>query len=353
MIWTGWAICVLSLVAASFAKSAWQLILTQGLAYGIGFLILYYPILSMLNEWFVVRRGLAYGILFAAAGISGAGLPFLTDSLLKKLGYATTLRIFAGIMVIIIGPMLPLCRGRLPPAVGRTTSVVIEWRPILKNPIFYFFTISNLFQGLAFYLPFFYVVLYAESLSVSSTKAVVLFAILNVSQVVGQVAIGWLSDSFNTFLLLLGSNAGSIVACILWATATGFNALVFFSIIYGLFAGGYSVLVTRFVSTLTDDGPTELWLYGVLAFERGAGNVASGPLSALLLKTMYNNASQSTGDPSVGYRQLVYFVGACLITASIGGLGVFARQRTPTPATENIELRAQRRKASQSSLNGG
>lgn len=63
MIWIGWAVCVVGLLAASFATQVWHLIVAQGCMYGIGFLILYYPLLSMLNEWFVEQRGLAYGVL--------------------------------------------------------------------------------------------------------------------------------------------------------------------------------------------------------------------------------------------------------------------------------------------------
>jgi MFS family permease len=350
MIWTGWVICIVSLVAASFSKTAWQLIVTQGLGYGVGFLILYYSVLSMLNEWFVERRGLAYGILFAAAGISGTGLPFLTDYMLQRLGFANTLRVFAIAMLVMIGPILPFCRGRLPPTKPKKDSGTILWKPIVKNPIFYFFTISNLFQGLAFYLPFFYIVIYAGTLSISSTKAVLLFGILNLSQVVSQIIIGWLSDYANVFLLLVLSNAGSLIACILWVTAVGFNHLVFFAILYGLFAGGYSVLVTRFVTALTADQPTSLWLYGILAFQRGVGNVASGPLSALLLKAMQMN---NNGDMSMGFRQLIYFVGGCLLAASAGGIGFFWRQHALGPARYDSPLRLESRGSRSSRIAGG
>lgn len=63
MIWAGWITCSLSLIAASFAKGVCHLVLTQGVAYGIGFLVLYYPLLNMLNDWFIKRHGLAYGVL--------------------------------------------------------------------------------------------------------------------------------------------------------------------------------------------------------------------------------------------------------------------------------------------------
>ena len=64
MIWGGFSVCLLALVCSSFANQIWHLIVTQGIIYGIGIQIMYYPVLSMLNEWFVKRRGLAYGIMF-------------------------------------------------------------------------------------------------------------------------------------------------------------------------------------------------------------------------------------------------------------------------------------------------
>src|SRR5690349_1770539 len=111
-IWTGWVIDIVSLVAASFCSSIPILALTQGVLYGVGFFILYYPVLAMLNEWFVARRGQAYGILFASTGLSGIVLPFLTETLLAKYGYKTTLRAFGAAVFATSGPAILLLRPR-------------------------------------------------------------------------------------------------------------------------------------------------------------------------------------------------------------------------------------------------
>jgi MFS family permease len=60
----GVPIMALSLVLASFAESVWQLILTQGVLYGIGGTILYSPTVLFLDEWFVQRKGFAYGLMW-------------------------------------------------------------------------------------------------------------------------------------------------------------------------------------------------------------------------------------------------------------------------------------------------
>jgi len=152
MIWGGWLTCIASLVAASFATKVWHLIVTQGLVYGIGFLVLYYALLSMLNEWFVERRGLAYGILFAAAGISGIGLPFLIEVVLKRWGLQLVLRAYAIVILVVIGPTLPLCRGRILSREEEGSKVKLDLG-MLKNPVFLSLSFSTLLQGLAYFLP--------------------------------------------------------------------------------------------------------------------------------------------------------------------------------------------------------
>jgi MFS family permease len=61
----GLAIVLASLVASSFAANVWQLVVTQGVLYGIGGNLLYTPLMFYLDEWFVHRKGLAFGVVWA------------------------------------------------------------------------------------------------------------------------------------------------------------------------------------------------------------------------------------------------------------------------------------------------
>ena len=60
----GLSIMVLALILASFAQSAWQLILTQGILYGIGGAMSWCPCILYLHEWFIRRAGLALGVMW-------------------------------------------------------------------------------------------------------------------------------------------------------------------------------------------------------------------------------------------------------------------------------------------------
>jgi len=50
------------------------------------------PAVSLLSEWFVARRGLANGVVFAGTAIGGLIIPFLLEFLLSRYGAPITLR---------------------------------------------------------------------------------------------------------------------------------------------------------------------------------------------------------------------------------------------------------------------
>lgn len=54
---------ILALVASSFSRRVWHFILTQGVLYAIGGRFLYSPAILYLDEWFVRRKGFAYGVM--------------------------------------------------------------------------------------------------------------------------------------------------------------------------------------------------------------------------------------------------------------------------------------------------
>jgi MFS family permease len=113
MILVGWPVCIAGLVAGSYADSLGTLLLTQGVMYGVGFVVFYYPILSMVDEFWVRRRGMAYGLLCSASGASGAVMPLIMQVLLRRFGHRVTLRAVAVALVVLTGPLIPLLKGRL------------------------------------------------------------------------------------------------------------------------------------------------------------------------------------------------------------------------------------------------
>jgi MFS family permease len=64
----GLAIMVAALIGASFASSIPELLATQGVMYALGCTLLYMPSNLYVGEWFVRKRGLAFGVVWAGTG---------------------------------------------------------------------------------------------------------------------------------------------------------------------------------------------------------------------------------------------------------------------------------------------
>ena len=80
----------------------------------VGFSIFVYLVFSIVNEWWIARRGMAFGAITSASGASGIVMPLTIEALLNRYGHRTILRAIAIAMVVLTGPLISLVRGRLP-----------------------------------------------------------------------------------------------------------------------------------------------------------------------------------------------------------------------------------------------
>ncbi|KAE9369326.1 MFS general substrate transporter [Stipitochalara longipes BDJ] len=349
-IWSGWLICILSLVGSSFSTQLWHLILTQGALFSIGFLILYYPLLSMLNEWWIQRRGFAYGILFGCGGIFGLLLPILLEKSLNRFGSQWTLRGFALLITILVGPTLPLLKaqGPLPCEAPDVENSVGTYTPESKSPnhsinvsssitighfdttalskvAFTAISFSNIFQGLVFFLPNFFIPAYATTIGLSTLQGTIILSITNVTTMASQIGLGYIADCCDPLILMFGSTFLSALTTLsLWGLSKAFPTFLLFGIFYGLFAGGYSVLYCRFATSLTSHKPTQTWLYSIFESQRGVVIIAGGIMSGTMVGGKSNVNSYGAGS----YEDLILAIGISLLASSLGGLGWFFRGRT-------------------------
>jgi cyanate permease len=336
--WAGLPIMAIALIAASFANNVNDLIVTQGVMFAVGGSIVYFPALVFLDEWFIERKGVAFGIMWASylliyfitisniyskAGTGAAGLviPFIMNFLLNRYGFRITLRVWALALLIIASPLIYFLRPRL-----HTTSVPRATRyglGFLRTTTFWLLQVGLIMESLGYFIPSIYLPTFARSLGLSSSMGTLLVALVNAASVLSTILMGMLIDRFDVTTVILLSTVGTVLSVFLfWGFSDALPLLIVFSVLYGFFAGGFvstNAGVIKAIKALDETTDVGI-LIACLSAGRGIGAVVSGPLSEALLNAKPWQGKASFGYGS-GYGGLIVFTGSSAALGAASFLG--------------------------------
>jgi MFS family permease len=315
----GLVIMSLSLAMGSFATNVTHLVLSQGIAFGFGGCIAYSPSILFMPEWFVRRRGLAFGMVWAGSGLSGIIFPLLLEKLLSRFGFQTTLRILSVLVFVLAGPFLYFHKPRIPISASRHLSF-----RFLFNRVFIFYQIGNIFEALGFFLPALYLPTFARAIGTSGFLSSFTVTAFNLASIFGSVSMGFLSDRYHVQNCVAIATVGAALSIFfLWGFSLDIPVLLVFSIAYGLFAGSYSATWSGMINEIQRVDPTSdpTIIFSFIAFGRGIGNVVSGPFSEALLEAD-SWKGHAWGAYGSGFGLLIVCTG---VTAILGGLCLILR----------------------------
>ncbi|KAF2704431.1 putative MFS monocarboxylate transporter [Pleomassaria siparia CBS 279.74] len=319
----GLAITAIGFLFSSFATKVWQLIATQGILAGLGSGLLFTPATLYLDEWFVQRKGLAYGVMWAGKSVTGVVLPFLMETSLRRFGPKTTLRAWSIATVLLSAPLLYYLRPRIPISPSTTTRRLNL--NFIRLPAFWMLSLGNVFQSLGYFLPSTYLSSYAvRELGLSTTMATLLLALMNTTSIPGGIVVGWLGDHLDVTTVVLISSLGSTLSVFFfWGFSSHVALLTLFSLFYGFFAGGFSSTWSAVLKDLKRQSPAldTGFIFGLLAGGRGIGNVISGPISVALVNEGGLGGRKGWGYGGT-YGLVILFTG---ITSLLGGWGWLTR----------------------------
>lgn len=310
----------LSYVAASFAKNVTHLILSQGVLFGIGASAAYYPVFLFIDEWFVLRKGFAYGLCWGSSGLCGLVFPYVLSWLLDHYGFRTTLRVWAFVNVALLLPAMYFLKPRLP------SSMNVHYRrprlSFITSPLFLTYLIGSIVLSLGYFLPGIYLPSYARDLGFSNIVATTTVALVNIGAFLGYVCGGVLTDRLSTKAVVAFSTLTTTLSlALIFGFAKSSGLLVVFGLLYGFcaatFVAAWPGIVREVIAqdaTHTADVPT---VYAFFIAGRGIGSIISGPLSTALV-----HLPRLTKDFSFGYGSaygpLIVFAA---VTTLCGGLG--------------------------------
>lgn len=119
-------------------------------------------------------------------------------------------------------------------------------------------------------------------------------------------------------LLLAGA-----AALLIWGLAgTNFVPLLAFGLSWGFIAGGWtstwSAVITEAAPPSQDGGFADaVTLFGWFSLSRGVGNVASAPISSVLIGGAHMSAQYGYGVDDGRYGSTIVFVGAVMLIAGL------------------------------------
>ncbi|KAM0238859.1 hypothetical protein ACHAP5_008548 [Fusarium lateritium] len=327
-----------SLAASSFSQQVTHLVVTQGVVYAIGGLLCFCPCVLHVEDWFVERRGLALGTMWAGTGVGGCTIPLLLEFLLGKYGFRTTLRLWSGLLFVITMPLLYFVKPRVKPTRFNRRSVRKINLGFVLNGKFLLYQLPSMIQALGFFIPTIWLPSYARTVFHASSKAAALTIVtINLASAAGNVAMGFLIDRLHVTTCILISSVGTVIGTfLLWGLAQNLAVLYVFCIMYGLFAGSFSATWAGVMSEMTSRPATSdptgsphrgtafdpIMVFGVLEAGRGIGNLVSGPLSEVLIRNSLWKDQALAGYGS-GYGSLIVFTG---ITGFVSGGGFICRR---------------------------
>lgn len=227
---------------ASLSTRVWQLLLTQGLLYGLGSSLLYFPILSAAPESFTAHRASAMGIILSGAGVGGLVLSPLIRALLSACGPRWTLRVLALLTLAVALPaalIAPPSRlgARRPTHVGRTLA---------QKPAFVLAAVAGFLQSGGNGLPATFLAEYSVVVGYSVGTAATLVAVSSGVNAAGRLVAGWAGDRWGRQNVLVVTVVGCVVAVVgLWMGSVregGMVLWVVFVVFYAIVGGGYNAL---------------------------------------------------------------------------------------------------------------
>ena len=242
---------VFGLMMASISSKYYQFILAQGICSPFGASLLFYPAMSATGTWFHKNRALAFGVMAAGSSLGGVIFPIMVEHLVVSVGFGWAMRAAAFLILGLLIYANFTVKSRLPPT-PRPWSLREFVEPLTEFPYFLVVLASFLFF-FGMFLPFNYIILYAEANGMSSRLAAYMLAILNALSIFGRTIPGAIADRtgrFNT--MIVTSYLSAILVLALWLPSRGNVPIILFAAFYGFSSGAFVSLAPALVAQISD-----------------------------------------------------------------------------------------------------
>ncbi|KAF9890554.1 hypothetical protein FE257_005685 [Aspergillus nanangensis] len=318
----GLLVMSLALALGSFSTTINHLILSQGVAYGIGCGLANTPSVYFVPDWFVKRKGLAYGIIWSGSAVTGTIFPVCFEALISRYGWQTSLRIASIVIFVASIGFIPYHKPRTRDTHTRLRQIDLGF---LLNPLFLTHELGNILQGMGYFIPSIFLTSHAHSVGATGILSSLALTLYNITSVFGCVIQGYMVDHYHVSNCILGATVGAVGSIFLiWGLSNSIAPLYLFAILYGLSAGSFSSTWSAVTNEVraSDKKADIRMVFSFMEAGRGIGNMVSGPLSEALFHAGSSLQGHAWGAYGSEFSYLVIFTG---LTALFGGVGFFGK----------------------------
>jgi MFS family permease len=299
------ALGIISLGLLSLCKTYWQIVLCQGVAFGLACSGTTLPAVICVTQWFSTKRGLAVGLASAGSSFGGLIFPIMVSRLIDSHGFKTAIHWSTLVVGVCMITGLICCEGPYPPKrmaalkeKEPSTTLSLESPKSDEKPEVDDLGVSRSVEGpttpaadqtagkdpgmrhnlgpwIAFcvgvfcctfslLVPFDYLPSIAVEQGMKQDLAQYTLAMINAGSMVGRILPGFLSDHVGQFnVMALVSTLSAIALLAIWLPVYYFptdGGVIFFSLFYGFVSGGYTSLLSPCVVALVDGQVANLGL---------------------------------------------------------------------------------------------
>ncbi|GAA5857968.1 hypothetical protein JCM8547_006643 [Rhodosporidiobolus lusitaniae] len=293
------------LLAGWCTESVTGLMITEGIMFGYGRALMFTACATLPSSYFLRRRNMATGIVYAGAGVGGAIFSIVGAQLLQRLSLPWTFRTMGLIYAALNFPCAMMLKGRAPREPFRSGKKVFEWS-LLKDSRLAILLLGTSISLFPLLVPPFFLPLYGTTMGLSTIASSCILAGYNLASGLGRIAFGLTADgalgSLNSLVLCL--SLVGISTLLIWPLATSLPPLIFFAVVNGICAGGMFSLIPGVLASVF--GTTGLKTMFMMYATSGApGYLLGSPIAGFLIQA-YGGADKGYS----AYRPAIFYSGA-------------------------------------------
>ncbi|CDO72284.1 hypothetical protein BN946_scf184970.g136 [Trametes cinnabarina] len=267
MMMPGTILLVFSTMMTSLSTKFYQYILAQGVLFGIGVGMMFYPSLAAISSYFNRYRGTALGIAFAGSGVGGVVYPIMFRELFEKVGFGWAVRISGFISLAACCIAVATVSTNQSSSQKKTPILDIT---VLRDVPFLLLIAGSLLICLGLFIPFIYLAEYATDNHISANAALYVLSAMNAGGILGRLAPPLVSDVLGRFNVIVPSAfLMGLLAVVFWLFAKTLTTIIIFAVLYGFFSGAFIAMIIPCVAQISPDGKigTRIGvLYSIVSF---------------------------------------------------------------------------------------